>query len=192
MGPEQICHEAFRQSYSRRRGFSLYLQARVPRKDLMTALPPEKAYPSDADAMSEPAEAVRPPTEPSAEEVIPLAEETLHVEKREMVTGKVRVRTVTEMVEEFVRANLHADTVEVTRVPVGKDVDAVPTVRTEGDVVIVPVLEEVLVVEKRLVLKEEVHIRRRVATDGVEIPVAVRKQHAVIERIDPDEQTGEE
>lgn len=44
-----------------------------------------------------------------------------------------------------------------------------PEIRTEGDVTIVPVLEEVLVVEKRLVLKEELHIRRRVAAETVEI-----------------------
>jgi stress response protein YsnF len=49
-------------------------------------------------------------------------------------------------------------------------------------VTIVPVLEEVLVVEKRLVLKEELHIRRRVDTESVEVPVTLRKQRAIIER----------
>jgi stress response protein YsnF len=44
------------------------------------------------------------------------------------------------------------------------------------------VLEEVLVVEKRLVLKEELHIRRRVETETVEVPVTLRKQRAVVER----------
>ena len=47
-------------------------------------------------------------------------------------------------------------------------------VRTEGDVLIIPVLEEVLVVEKRLVLKEELHVRRLVSEENVEIPVTVR------------------
>jgi stress response protein YsnF len=62
-------------------------------------------------------------------------------------------------------------------------------VRTEGDVVIVPVLEEVLVVEKRLVLKEELHIRRDATRENVEVPVTLRKQRAVIERLTADGQS---
>ena len=63
--------------------------------------------------------------------------------------------------------------------------DQIPTTT---DVTVVPVLEEVLVVEKRLVLKEELHIRRRIETEAVEVPVTLRKQRAVIERLDPDDQ----
>ena len=46
-----------------------------------------------------------------------------------------------------------------------------------------PVLEEILVVEKQLFLKEELHVRRRVIEDQVEIPVCLRKQRAVVERL---------
>jgi Domain of unknown function (DUF2382) len=86
------------------------------------------------------------------------------------------VQTVTDTVEELARADMQRETVEVTRVPVDKMVETAPEIRTEDDVTIVPVLEEVLVVEKRLVLKEELHIRRRVATEAVEVPVSLRKQ----------------
>jgi stress response protein YsnF len=44
------------------------------------------------------------------------------------------------------------------------------------------------VVEKRLVLKEELHIRRRVTHENVEVPVTLRKQRAVIERLTADGQ----
>jgi stress response protein YsnF len=125
----------------------------------------------------------KPTSETDAEHAIPVSEEVVHVDKQERVTGKVRVRTVTEASEELAQASLQEDTVEVNRVPVNRFVDAIPPVRTEGDVVIVPVLEEVLVVEKRLVLKEEVHIRRRTKTEEVELPVTVRRQHAVVERV---------
>ena len=47
---------------------------------------------------------------------------------------------------------------------------------------IIPVVEEVLVIEKRLVLKEELHIRRRIATETVEVPVTLRNQRAIVER----------
>jgi stress response protein YsnF len=129
---------------------------------------------------------------PEAEEVIPLVEETVRIDKRQAVTGRVRVRTIVDTVEEFARASLQSDTVEVTRVPVDQVVDTPPAIRTEGDVTIVPVFEEILVVEKRLLVKEELHIRRKTSTEEVEVPVSVRKQRAVIERIDPKGQTTEE
>ena len=127
-----------------------------------------------------------------SEEVIPLVEETASVGKRQVVTGRVRVQTVTDTVEELARADLQTETVEVTRVPVDRVVETAPEIRTEGDVTIVPVLEEVLVVEKRLVLKEELHIRRRVANEAVEVPVTLRRQRAVVERSAPDNPTPEE
>lgn len=127
----------------------------------------------------------------SVSEVVPLAEETVDVTKQERITGKVRVKTETDTVEELARATLQTETVEVTRVPVGRVVDAPPSVRTENGVVIVPVVEEIAVVEKRLVLKEELHIRREVETEKVEVPVTLRKQRAVVERSDPEDSEGE-
>jgi len=120
-------------------------------------------------------------------QVIPLVEETLHVEKREVSTGKVRVRTLVDTVEEHARATLSEETVEVTRVPIGTVVDKAPSVRVDGDLTVVPVLEEVLFVEKRLVLAEEIHIRRRVKREDVEVPVSLRKQRAIIEPSPPDD-----
>jgi hypothetical protein len=55
---------------------------------------------------------------------------------------------------------LFTDDVSVERVPVNRIVDAVPETRQEGDVTIIPVIEEVITVEKRLLLREEVRIRR--------------------------------
>jgi uncharacterized protein (TIGR02271 family) len=122
-----------------------------------------------------------------AEEILPLIEETVRVEKRQVVTGRVRVQTATDTVNEFAHADLRQETVEVTRVPIDRVVEFAPDIRTEGDVTIVPVLEEVLVVEKRLVLKEELHIRRRITTETVEVPVTLRKQRAVVERETPED-----
>jgi stress response protein YsnF len=115
-----------------------------------------------------------------------LLEETATVHKREVVTGKVRVRSVTDTVEELARATLQSDFVEVTRVPVDQVVETAPEIRTEGNVTIVPVLEERLVVMKQLVIKEELHIRRPVETETVEVPVSLRKQRAIVEREAPD------
>lgn len=121
--------------------------------------------------------------------VIPLLEETAHVSKRLVETGRVRVRTQTEVTEHILRETLRSDAVGVTRVPVDrviKEGEVAPQVRTEAGVTIIPVLEEVLVVEKRLVLKEEIHIHQTTMGQDVEVPVTVHKQHAIVERIEPD------
>ena len=131
-------------------------------------------------------EALRSGARTVSEDVIPLVEETATIGKREVVTGRVRVRTVTDTLEELARADVQRETVEVTRVPVDRMIESAPEIRTEGDVTIVPILEEILVVEKRLVLKEELHIRRRVAAETVEVPVTLRRQRAIVERLDPD------
>jgi stress response protein YsnF len=119
---------------------------------------------------------------PKPQTIIPIVEEQLNVETRTVPTGRVRVETKTEVVEELATAQLSSSDVEITRVPVGRAVETAPEVKTVGDVTIVPVMEEMLVVEKRLVLKEELHIRRRVATETVEVPVSLRKQRAIVTR----------
>ena len=126
--------------------------------------------------------------EPKGEEVtvLPILEETLHVSKRDVVTGRVRVRTVTDLSEERVRQELSGQHVEVERVPVDVLIErdaAPPEPRTEGDVTIVPILEEVLVVEKRLLLKEELRITRHRTTNVTEVAIPLRKQRAEIERL---------
>ena len=119
--------------------------------------------------------------------VVPLLEEEVRVEKRYVETGKVRVSTVVDTIEEQARAVLEGDSFDIQRVPVDRVVDQAPTVRTENGVMIVPVLEEVLFVEKRLVLKEEIHIRRQRTTETVELPVTLRKQRAVVEHLSEDQ-----
>jgi len=118
---------------------------------------------------------------------VPLTEEVVKVSKREVVTGRVRIRTLEESSDELVRQELDTAQVSVTRVPVNRIVDRTPVPRTEGDVMIVPVLEEVLVVEKKLLLKEEIHIRRTLTKETVEQSVTLRKQRAKIEEFGGEE-----
>ena len=111
-------------------------------------------------------------------------EETADLSTREVVTGRVRVSTRTESLDDVARAILKDQAVEVTRVALGVIVDSAPPVRTEGDITIIPVLEERLVVEKRLLLREELHVRRRTTETVVETPVTLRRQRVVVERYD--------
>jgi len=118
-----------------------------------------------------------------SEERIPLIEERLRIDKEWVETGRVRVRTVTEDVPFMVRDELRHEQVEVTRVPVNRPLEGAPEVRTEGDVTILPVVEERLVVEKRLFVVEEIHVRRIVAHDRIEQEFMLRRQRADVERI---------
>jgi uncharacterized protein (TIGR02271 family) len=121
-------------------------------------------------------------------DTIPVIEEEARIKKSLVETGKVRVQTVTELHEESVTASLEETSVEVKTVEVNKIVDHPPTTRTEGDTLIVPILEEVLVVEKRLLLKAELHVRRHIVNEIVEVPITLRKQRAVVQRLDPNGQ----
>jgi len=80
---------------------------------------------------------------------------------------------------------LAREAVEVERREVGRFVDEAPPVREEGDLIIVPVLEEVLVIEKRLRLTEELVIRRSRTEERHQETVALRRDRAVVEREPP-------
>jgi uncharacterized protein (TIGR02271 family) len=127
-----------------------------------------------------------------AEEVatIPLAEERLEVGKREVESARVRVRVAVDALEERIPAELSRDEVEVRRVPRNVAVTELPAVRTEGETMIIPVVEEQLVVEKRMVLVEEIHVLRRTVTERRDIPVTLRAERAEIERSEAGEGAG--
>ena len=126
------------------------------------------------------------PLTPADDElVVPLWAERAAVETREVVTGRVRVSTHVEEHDETVRAELARDQVEVTRVPVGVAFDEPPKTRREGTTLIIPVVEEMLVIVKRYLLKEEVHITATSTVETVEEVVRLRSLHADVQRSPP-------
>ena len=133
-------------------------------------------------ATSEPRD---PNTLSTAAEVIPLLEERLRIDKREVVTGLAKVHvTVTEH-DETVQALLTRQNVAVDRVPIGAFVSEVPAVRHEGDTVVVPIVEERLVVEKRLFLTEELRIHIDIDRHSETQTVRLRREHAEIDLQQP-------
>jgi stress response protein YsnF len=133
-------------------------------------LPPDNAQPTGRDPVA------------SQPEVLRLHEETAQISKVSRVSGEVSVSTRTLTRDELVSQDLAHTNVEVTTVPIGRPVDAIPAVREEGDVTIFPVMEEVLVIERRLMLKEEVHIRKVRTTERHQETVTLRYQEAVVSR----------
>jgi len=118
-------------------------------------------------------------TDVAATEVIPVLREELKVS--EVETGRVVVHKTVSERDENVEMLLCRTDVSVERVPVGRTVTEAPASREEGDVLIIPVMEEVLVVEKRLVLKEELHIRKTTTERTAHEVVRLRTESVKIE-----------
>jgi stress response protein YsnF len=123
---------------------------------------------------------------------LPVVEEQVVVAKRRRVTGAVRVATRTREEERLVDEPYDVEEVEVQRVPVEGDrwVDAPVPDRQEGDTTIVSIHEEVVVVETRLRVVEEVRLTRRRATRRHTERVTVRREEALVERLDPSGEGG--
>jgi len=116
-------------------------------------------------------------------QVLLLHKEDVAVSKRVRKTRVCATRTTTTR-DAVVEADLRHDRVVVERVAVGRIVDAVPPLRQEGDVTILSVVEETVVVERRLVLKEEVHLRRVQTTERHVESVRLREQAVTVSRTD--------
>ena len=125
------------------------------------------------------------------EVVLPLAEESAVVERLRREGGRVRVSLRTETLPAEIMETLRAERVEVSRVAVNRTLDAgeaAPEPRQAADGSwVIPVLEEVLVVERRLLLREEIHLTRHATEDQIREVVELRRQVAEVERLPPAE-----
>jgi uncharacterized protein (TIGR02271 family) len=125
----------------------------------------------------------RAPADESA--IIPVIQERAVVKKRVVETGRVRIRKQVREYEEHLDIPHVREEVRVDRVPVDRVIESAPEVRTEGEVTIIPLVEERYVLEKRLVLVEELHVRReRHETHRPEV-VKVLKEEVEVERLPP-------
>ena len=110
----------------------------------------------------------------------------LHAEEvsvaRRTVEGRVQVHVHTVTREHAVDEALAHERVEVERVAIGRPVDAIPPDRQEGDTTVISVVEEVVVIQRQLVLREEVRLRRVRVTERHRETVSLRAQEAVVER----------
>jgi uncharacterized protein (TIGR02271 family) len=117
--------------------------------------------------------------------VIPVVEEQLEVGKQLVETGKVRISKFVEAREVVVDEPLRREKVNVEHVPINQVVSGdVPQVREEGDVTVIPILEERVVTRKELVLVEEVRIRRERSEYHDPQTVTLRKEVVNVERLE--------
>jgi uncharacterized protein (TIGR02271 family) len=117
------------------------------------------------------------------EVVVPVVEEEVRVGKRTIETGRVRVTKVVHEREEVIDQPLFKTNVVVQRVPVNQYVEQAPTVREEGDTLIIPMVEEVIVVQKRLLVREELRITKQQVETHEPQRVTVRREEVRIDRV---------
>lgn len=118
--------------------------------------------------------------------VIPVIAEELDVHNRAVPTGGVRVHRRLLEHDEDIETTLRREHLDIRRVIINEEVEGPLPMREEGDTIIVPIVEEVLIVEKRYRLKEEVHLTRRVVQEPHHERVVLRRQEPEIEEIGPD------
>jgi uncharacterized protein (TIGR02271 family) len=129
-----------------------------------------------------------PASSPSANDddrstvVLPVHAEQLEVSKRIDVSGTLRVRIEVDREPQAFAADRLLHEVDIERVVRNEAVSAARAPWHEGETLVVPVYEETVVVERRLVLKEELHIVPRTRSQAVTGQVDLRRERAVIER----------
>ncbi len=115
--------------------------------------------------------------------IIPVIEEQVQISKQVVETGRLRIVKTVHEEEELVNLPLLREEFTVERVALNQYVDTPPAVRVDGDTTIYPVLKEVLVLEKKLVLVEEVHVTRRQVTENDPQRIILRKEEITVDRI---------
>jgi uncharacterized protein (TIGR02271 family) len=121
-------------------------------------------------------------TNKGKEPVIPVVEENIHIDKRIMDADKVRISKKVNTEDVTVNVPTTHEEVTVKHIAVNQYVDSPPSVKQEGDVTIIPIVKEVLVVEKRLMLVEEVHVTKRRVETSVAQNETLRKEEVIIDR----------
>jgi stress response protein YsnF len=119
---------------------------------------------------------------------MPVTEEVLSVGKRLVDTGRgVRVQKTVLTQPVIVDETLAREEINVQHVTIDRTLEqheAIPSTRYEGDVLIVPVCEEIVVVERRIRLKEELHITRIHRQESFVQTVLLKSEQVSIERFD--------
>ncbi|WP_447984667.1 YsnF/AvaK domain-containing protein [Nitrospira sp. Nam74] len=127
------------------------------------------------------------PTPPSASSekpiVVPVVQEELQVGLQKTETGRVQItKSVQERDVLVQQASMHEE-IEVERVSVNRFIAEPASIRYEGDTMIIPVMEEVAVIETRLRLKEELRVTKRQITTPRSQSVRLRTEEVHVERV---------
>ncbi|GAB2454662.1 hypothetical protein GCM10011375_02210 [Hymenobacter qilianensis] len=129
---------------------------------------------------------------PDPQVTIPVVEEQVQIGKDVVETGRIRVSKTVHEEQQVVDVPIIQEEVNVERVAINQYVATPPAVRYEGDTMIMPILREVLVVEKRLLLVEEVRITKHQTETRTPQQVTLRKEEIHLQRVAPNPSSSSE
>jgi uncharacterized protein (TIGR02271 family) len=115
-----------------------------------------------------------------------LLAEVPRLERRRRVTGRVRVSVTTEETPQHIIHERLVRQAEVERVAVEREVEAAPEPWREGDMLVIPVVEERVTITRRLVVVEELRIRLAETPEAGTETMTLRRQVARIDRLPAD------
>lgn len=117
---------------------------------------------------------------------IPLVEEQLKVDKKEVQIGEVLIHRTIEEFEKTLQIPISRDDIVIERVTVNQPTDGPVNPYYEGDWMIVPLVEEVLVVTKRFMITEHIRIGKRTVVENKEVSDTLRREHVEFEEVKAD------
>lgn len=115
--------------------------------------------------------------------IIPVVEELLVVSREVVETGKVLIQKRVAEEEATVNLPIVQESYIVDRKPGSENLlMQAPSIRYEGDDMIIPVVREVLVTEKRYIVTEELHVRKTTTEIPYMQQVTLRKETIEVKR----------
>lgn len=113
---------------------------------------------------------------------IPVIEETPVIRKKKVDTEQVRIRKTVQQTPKIVEESLAREEVRIERKTVNELRQEPAQPRTEGNVYIIPVQEEILVVEKKILVREEIRIEKIHVQHNEKVTVQLRSEEVTIDR----------
>lgn len=121
-------------------------------------------------------------SEPTDEKIIPIIEETAVLKKEIVESGKVLISKRISEHEKVIDEPLLKERVSVERISVNRFIETAPEIRYDGDTMIIPVVEEQLILQKRLCLVEELHVKKQMIETHKPQTVVLRKENIDVKR----------
>jgi len=113
---------------------------------------------------------------------VTLAEERVELGTKKVVDRRVRITRATRVDEKNITAELTQENADIKRFAKNEVLEAqnIPQIRQEGDVTIIPIIEERVEIIKHYVLTEEIHIIKKCSTERHQEIITLRSQEIII------------
>ncbi|HFZ8996743.1 TPA: DUF2382 domain-containing protein [Citrobacter freundii] len=120
------------------------------------------------------------------ENSLTLAEERVELDTQKIVDRRVRITRSTRTDEKSITTELTQQNALIQRIAKNEAVEEgnIPQIRQEGDVTIIPVIEERVEIIKHYVLTEEIHVIKNHRTELHQENIILRSQEIIIKAED--------